>query len=75
MNSDFSDAPLYQGYVDGIVPKVLSVRQQAKWFNSLSCEITREQLDQRRANFVTQIEIVERYHKNPRKKKLQTILH
>src|SRR4030095_15698108 len=63
---DITDVPLYQGYVDEISPKVINVRQQAKWFNSLSCEITREQLDAlEELGFITQIEIVERYRKKP----------
>ncbi|HEY3252063.1 MAG TPA: S8/S53 family peptidase [Ignavibacteria bacterium] len=61
---DFSDIPIYQPYVDLLEGKVLKLRHQVKWFNSVSAEVSREQLAGiTELNCVAQIELVEKFNK------------
>src|SRR4030095_9594957 len=61
---DFSDIPIYEPYVEQLAGKVTGLRQQIKWFNSVSAEVTREQLAGiAELNFVAQIELVEKFRK------------
>jgi len=62
---DMTDVPVYQPYVSAIASKVGKVRTQAKWLNCISVEATRRQIDDiAELNFVSQIELVEKYIRN-----------
>jgi hypothetical protein len=59
---DITDVPIYQPYADELVSKGIKLRHAVKWFNSVSAEVTRSQLDEiSDLNFVTQIELVETF--------------
>jgi serine protease AprX len=59
---NITDVPVYQGYVDEIAPKVLSMRNRLKWFNAISVELNRTQLNEISSlDFVKQIELVETF--------------
>lgn len=59
---DMSDVPIYGTYKDAIVQKVLKIRQELKWFNAVSAEVTVSQLyDIANLNFVSKIDLVERF--------------
>lgn len=62
---DESDIPVYHVYAEVIAAKVNSLRHQIKWFNAVSAEVTRSQIEELSAlNFVKQIELVEIFKKN-----------
>jgi len=59
---DYTDIPVYQPYADIVNGKVLSLRLQLKWFNAVSAEVTKEQLNEVTSlNFVRQVELVESF--------------
>lgn len=59
------DVPLYDPYVQLVSQNVIDVRQQLKWFNALTVEATKEQIDMiSKFSFVSSIDLVERYIKN-----------
>lgn len=63
---DYTDIPLYEPYVNELSKKVNRIRVKTKWFNAVSAEVTRPMIEQiSDFNFVTFIEIVERYGKDP----------
>ncbi|MCC6865934.1 MAG: S8 family peptidase [Ignavibacteria bacterium] len=59
---DFTDIPLYVPYINIVNANVLKIRNYTKWLNSLSAEVTKEQINTI-ANFdcVKKIELVERF--------------
>lgn len=60
------DVPLYEPYVATISAKAFNVRQQLKWFNALTIEATREQLeDISKLSFVSGIDLVEQFRRKP----------
>jgi len=62
---DNSDIPIYNLYAEIISEKVNSLRHQIKWFNAISAEVTKSQIEELSSlNFVKQIELVEIYKKN-----------
>ncbi len=61
---EYTDIPIYSGYVNEISSKVLNLRNQIKWLNALSAEVNRSQLEQLNSlGYVSKIEIVESYKK------------
>jgi serine protease AprX len=63
---EMTDVPLYDPYVQMVASKVINVRQQLKWFNALTVEATKEQLEEiSNLSFVDKIDLVERYFRNP----------
>ncbi len=63
---EMTDVPLYEPYVATVSDKVIKTRQQLKWFNALTVEATKEQLeDISKLSFVSSIDLVERFHRNP----------
>ncbi len=59
---DFTDIPLYPAYINAIASNVTKVRHGAKWLNSVSVEVNREQLNTlSHFDFVSKIELVERF--------------
>jgi serine protease AprX len=62
---DYTDIPIYQNYSDIITSKVTTVRHQVKWFNAISAEVTKEQIEELSSlNFVKQIELVETFRRS-----------
>src|SRR5512138_3217473 len=61
---DYHDIPLYHGYVESLVDKVINLRQQIKWFNCVSAEVTRQQIeDLTKLGYINRIELVESFVK------------
>ena len=61
---DINDVPLYDPYVRELSSKTLNLRQQIKFLNAVSAEVTREQLaDISNTDFVNQVELIETYVK------------
>ncbi len=61
---DYTDIPLYQDYVNTVAGNVTKVRHGIKWLNSMSVEVTREQINTlSHFDFVTKIELVEKFRK------------
>ncbi len=59
---DFTDVPLYSQYVNTISQKILKVRHELKWFNCITGEVNQLQLSELvKLNYVTEVELVERY--------------
>lgn len=59
---DYSDIPLYSAYVNEVASSVTKIRHGAKWLNSMSAEVNREQIQTiSNFDFVTKIELVERF--------------
>ncbi|MCC7159159.1 MAG: S8 family peptidase [Ignavibacteria bacterium] len=59
---DYTDIPLYTNYVNAVAGNVLKVRHGAKWLNSMSVEVNREQISTlSHFDFVSKIELVERF--------------
>lgn len=59
---DYSDIPLYSVYVNEVSSKVSKVRHNIKWLNSMSVEVSREQVyELSEMEFVKNIELVERF--------------
>ncbi|MCE1164699.1 MAG: S8 family peptidase [Bacteroidetes bacterium] len=62
---DFEDVPLYQPYVDMAAQHTSKVRDQLRWLNCISAEVTREQVsDLAEINCVKNMDVVERFKKN-----------
>jgi serine protease AprX len=61
---DSRDLPVPQNYVDKIADKVINIKQKSKWFNAVSANVTKDQIDNLRTlPFVKKIEIVATYGK------------
>lgn len=43
---DFTDLPVYAPYVDDIRTSGINIKNVSKWFNSVSCEVTKMQAEQ-----------------------------
>ena len=62
---DYTDIPLYSDYVNTVAGNVTKVRHGIKWLNSMSVEVTREQINTiSHFDFVTKIELVERFKRS-----------
>ncbi len=60
----FTDVPLYENYVNTVSQNVTKVRHLLNWFNAMSVEVTREQINSlKEYDCVTNIEVVETYVK------------
>jgi len=56
---DYTDLPVEQSYVDELIALGARVRHRSKWFNGVSVEATRSQVDQiERLPFVNRLELV-----------------
>jgi serine protease AprX len=63
---DIYDVPVYSEYVNAVALQTPTLRQQVKWFNAVSAEVTREQLMEIAGlSCVSHVELVERFKKNP----------
>lgn len=61
---DISDVPVYGQYVNQLTSRAIKIRHELKWFNCVSLEATKSQiLDIASLDFVTKIDLVERYRK------------
>lgn len=59
---DEKDLPVNPSYIEQVASKVASVRYSSKWFNSLSCIASVEEIEQiRKLPFVDKIDIVSSY--------------
>ena len=57
---DITDVPIYDEYINQISQNAVNLRQQVKFMNAVSAEVTREQLNKISGfDFVTQVELVE----------------
>ncbi len=62
---DYTDVPVYAGYVSEISSRVEKVRLQTKWLNALSVEVNREQIEPiAELGFVKNVEVVERFKRS-----------
>lgn len=62
---DFTDLPVYEPYVNIIKNNTQKIRVKSKWLNSISAEVTRQQIYEiTNYDFVKKIELVEKYRKN-----------
>jgi serine protease AprX len=63
---DYTDLPVEQQYVQQIASLVQEVRQQSRWFNSVSAVVTKEQIKAvEELPFVEKIDLVSRFRKGP----------
>jgi serine protease AprX len=61
---DMADVPLFAPYKNEVGSKVLKIRQELKWFNAVSAEVTVNQLYEiSNLNYVTKIDLVEKFRK------------
>ncbi|CAN5639943.1 hypothetical protein BH10BAC5_BH10BAC5_01520 [soil metagenome] len=61
---DFSDLPLNDAYVQEVVNSGAIINQKSKWFNSVSCNVTRAQLENLLVkSFITKAELVAKFYK------------
>ena len=61
---DITDVPVYQDYLNQVASNSLSVRHEIRWLNSVSVEVTKDQLYRiANLNCVDKIELVERMKK------------
>ncbi len=62
---NYSDLPLNNDYVQQIISSGAQINQSSKWFNSISCSMTRSQMEEAvNKHFVTKIELVEKFARN-----------
>jgi serine protease AprX len=60
----YTDVPLYENYINAISQNVTKVRHLLNWFNAMSVEVSREQINTLKSlDCVTKIEAVETYVK------------
>jgi subtilisin family serine protease len=60
------DLPLVRAYVDTVAARVLTVRQESRWFNAVSVEATAAQVrDLEALPFVAGLDVVRRYRRGP----------
>ena len=70
---DYTDVPLFKQYVNSISNKSIKIRHELKWFNCLSAEVSVLQLYELvKFNFVTEVELVERYKVIPKSTEIFT---
>ncbi|MCX6156704.1 MAG: S8 family peptidase [Ignavibacteriae bacterium] len=63
---DYTDVPLYNLYVNSISKKTIKIRHELKWFNCVSAEVSVQNLKELvKLNFITEVELVERYKVMP----------
>ncbi len=69
---DYTDLPIERSYADQIAARGLIVRQVSKWFNGVSVNATRNQIEQIESlPFVARIELLARFKRN-RTEEVQT---
>lgn len=62
---DYTDLPVYEPYINTIKSNTQKIRVKSKWLNSISAEVTRQQIYEiANYDFVKKIEVVEKYRKN-----------
>lgn len=62
---DFTDLPVNGNYINAVKSYGLKIRNVSKWFNSVSCYATKQQIEQlAREDFVKEIELVARFKTN-----------
>ncbi len=62
---DFTDLPVNYNYISSVKSYGLNIKNISKWFNSVSCYATKQQIEQiAREDFVKEIELVDRYKTN-----------
>ncbi|HWA07703.1 MAG TPA: hypothetical protein VG961_14225, partial [Ignavibacteria bacterium] len=63
---DYTDIPLYSGYVNSVAAGVMKVRHQIKWLNCMSVEVNRSQVNAiSNLDHVKGIELVEKFRRIP----------
>lgn len=61
-----SDLPVNNNYINDITDAGIKIRHKSKWFNAVSCFADKNQIEiALQKNFVSKIELVARYRKNP----------
>lgn len=61
---DFLDLPVYDSYVQKLIPRISKFRQNSKWLNAVSVEASLVAIkDIIKFDFVRQVELIEVYHK------------
>ena len=61
-----SDLPVNNDYINEITDAGIKIRHKSKWFNAVSCFADKNQIEiALQKNFVSKIELVARYRKNP----------
>ena len=62
---DFTDIPLNNNYITVLKNSGIEIRNKSKWFNRVSCNVTKVQLEQLiNFNFVNRVDLVMRFKKN-----------
>jgi len=62
---DYSDIPLNKSYITELKNSGIEIRNQSKWFNSVSCLATKVQLEQLiNFDFVNRVDLVMKFKKN-----------
>ena len=62
---DFSDIPLNYEYVNELINSGIEIKNKSKWFNSVSCYATENQIEQLiENNFVRKVDIVKTFKKS-----------
>ena len=61
---NYTDLPLNDEYVQSVLSSGAKINQRANWFNSISCNVTRDQLESIiKLSFVTKVELVAKFYK------------
>lgn len=62
---DFSDLPLNYEYVNEIIRNGIEIKNRSKWFNSVSCYATKNQIEEIISNdFVKKVDLVKTFKKS-----------
>ena len=62
---DYSDIPLNKNYITELKNSGIEIRNRSKWFNSVSCLVTKVQLEQLiNYDFVNRVDLVMKFKKN-----------
>ena len=62
---DYSDIPLNNNYITELKNSGIEIRNRSKWFNSVSCLVTKVQLEQLiNYDFVNRVDLVMKFRKN-----------
>lgn len=63
--TDYSDLPVYYEYISDIRNSGIELKQKSKWFNRISCYLTKEQIFLlANKNYVSSLDLVKRLRKN-----------
>ncbi|MDZ4712533.1 MAG: S8 family serine peptidase [bacterium] len=70
--ADYTDVPVYADYINELVRSGINIKNKSKWFNRVSCYLTKEQVNNIvDIDFVSRVDVVRTFKKNPEDIELQ----